>query len=79
MNIASISTGDYQTFFLLTNGSLFGMGLNLDSQLGLVNLMNFLFPTFILSNISSISIGKSSSIAVSSSGDILGWGNNTVI
>ncbi len=56
-DVASVSPTYAFTLVVKTNGDLYGMGNNQNYQLGLPNLVNYLTPTFITSQVKQASAG----------------------
>lgn len=81
--IKSISTSDH-TLVLLENGTVLSFGRNVNGQLGLGDNTAHLDPQLVktkngpLTNISFVSTGSFSSLAVDSSGNAYTWGDNSL-
>ncbi|KAH3765810.1 cell wall anchor protein [Pelomyxa schiedti] len=79
-NVTEVSCGKYHTLALMGNGDVYSWGHNKCGQLGLSNTLNMNFPQIVQcssTNFSSISCGAFFSVAISSTGDLYSWGDNS--
>jgi alpha-tubulin suppressor-like RCC1 family protein len=77
-NILSISTKNYHTLAIKSDGTVWAWGHNTDGQLGDGTTTTPLTPVQVsgLSNVSYVSAGSTHSLAIKSDGTVWAWGNN---
>jgi alpha-tubulin suppressor-like RCC1 family protein len=74
---SALSAGDSHSLFLKSDGSLWGMGLNLDGELGDPGLTNHTVPTEIVSNsVIAVTAGGFHTLFIKSDGSLWGTGQN---
>jgi alpha-tubulin suppressor-like RCC1 family protein len=79
-NVASVSLGDWHSAAITTSGDLYTWGANYYGQLGdgtsgaTASMRST--PVKIMSNVASVSLGYSSSAAITTNGDLYTWGWN---
>jgi alpha-tubulin suppressor-like RCC1 family protein len=76
-NVTAIAANEYHSFFLMSNGSLWGMGSGLYGQLGDGNFNYVTLPVQIVaSNVVAIAAGTGHSLFLKSDGSLWGMGLN---
>jgi alpha-tubulin suppressor-like RCC1 family protein len=80
-NVISVSAGYDRTIAITADGSLWGWGADDNGFLGigseLPRLINNAEPVFIMGNAAKVSAGNQRTMAVTSNGELWGWGSNT--
>ena len=85
-NVIAISAGEYHSFAIKSDGTLWAWGRNHDGQLGdgtggggwADNTGNKSTPVKIMDDVISISAGMSHNLAIKNDGTLLAWGANTL-
>ncbi|HEY3930995.1 MAG TPA: hypothetical protein VGM58_01350 [Verrucomicrobiae bacterium] len=80
-NVIAYAAGDSYSLFLLSDGSLWGMGINYAGQLGLKSSGDsddpyFYSPVFITSDVVAVACGGAHSLFIKSDGSLWGMGYN---
>lgn len=75
---ASVSAGDYSTFAIKTNGTLWAWGRNDSGELGLGNTTNYSSPKQVgsLTSWSKVAGGANHALALRTNGSLFSWGIN---
>jgi alpha-tubulin suppressor-like RCC1 family protein len=74
-----VASADYHSLFLLSDGTVRGVGRNLDGELGNGTTADSTAPVAVsgLANVVAVATGDSHSLALLSNGTVMAWGSNS--
>ncbi|MBR4870146.1 MAG: S-layer homology domain-containing protein [Oscillospiraceae bacterium] len=75
-NVREVDCGDATTYLIKNDNSLYGIGLNYDSQLGNASGAAALKPTWLAGNVAQVSAGESAALILKTNGSTYGCGDN---